>query len=305
MPQLLCAFPQAQYFSLGFLAKFFVPFLSQYCLFALVFFSSQIAEVVTEPIPRASDSREREEGLSNLLPLLHRPQSTLHRCSRPQPPDLTTAQRNGRAKENGNNGNSGNPGGLVADRSEPLAFFLCGLLVSYVCGGDLPSLTAIVRSLLLRYFFASLVVPFFVVPYFAIPIFPFFFSVVRSLRHFGLCYALAPLLSRTITISGTFVAYPCSFVVPLFHCSSAGGRFLCLDWYFPLPHLNFLFVLVGVPVLELGAQFIQFWSLELNSTCQVFLRPFFLSCFFLNFFFIFYLFVVFKNVFSCFSPKNK
>lgn len=135
--------------------------------------------------------------------------------------------------------------------------------------------------------------------------FPFFFSVVRSLRHFGLCYALAPLLSRTITISGTFVAYPCCFVVPLFHCSSAGGRFLCLDWYFPLPHLNFLFVLVGVPVLELGAQFIQFWSLELNSTCQVFLRPFFLSCFFLNFFFIFYLFVVFKNVFSCFSPKNK
>ncbi len=84
LPQLLCAFPQAQYFSLGFLAKFFVPFLSQYCLFALVFFSSQIAEVVTEPIPRASDSREGEEGLSNLLPLLHRPQSTLHRCCRPQ-----------------------------------------------------------------------------------------------------------------------------------------------------------------------------------------------------------------------------
>ncbi len=48
LPQLLCAFPQAQYFLLGFLAKFFVPFLSQYCLFALVFFSSQIAEVVTE-----------------------------------------------------------------------------------------------------------------------------------------------------------------------------------------------------------------------------------------------------------------
>lgn len=166
LPQLLCAFPQAQYFSLGFLAKFFVPFLSQYCLFALVFFSSQIAEVVTEPIPRASDSREREEGLSNLLPLLHRPQSTLHRCSRPQPPDLTTAQRNGRAKENGNNGNSGNPEGLVADRGEPSAFFLCGLLVSYVCGGDLPSLTAIVRSLLLRYFFASLVVPYFAIPFF-------------------------------------------------------------------------------------------------------------------------------------------
>lgn len=124
LPQILCAFPQAQYFSLGFLAKFFVPFLSQYCLFALVFFSSQIAEVVTEPIPRASiprasDSREGEEGLSNLLPLLHRPQSTLHRCSRPQPPDLATTQRNGRAKENGNNGNSGNPGGLVADRGEP------------------------------------------------------------------------------------------------------------------------------------------------------------------------------------------
>jgi len=204
LPQLLCAFPQAQYFSLGFLAKFFVPFLSQYCLFALVFFSSQIAEVVTEPIPRASDSREREEGLSNLLPLLHRPQSTLHRCSRPQPPDLTTAQRNGRAKENGNNGNSGNPGGLVADRGEPLAFFLCGLLVSYVCGGDLPSLTAIVRSLLLRYFFASLVVPFFVVPYFAIPIFLFF---SRLFGRFAISAFAMPLLRCSLA--------PSPFQVPL------------------------------------------------------------------------------------------
>jgi hypothetical protein len=57
--------------------------------------------------------------------------------------------------------------------------------------------------------------------------------------------------------------------------------------------------------LELGAQFVQFWSLELNSTCKVFLQPFFLSCFFLNFFFIFYLLVVFKNVISCLSPKQK
>ncbi len=95
-----------------------------------------------------------------------------------------------------------------------------------------------------------------------------FFSVVRLLRHFGLCYGLAPLLSRTI--SGTFIAYACCSVVPLFHCSSAGGCFLCLDWYFRLPHFSptpsQLFVCscwsssFGAwgsicPVLELGAQF--------------------------------------------------
>ncbi len=187
--------------------------------------------------------------------------------------------------------------------------FSCVIL----CSGDLPSPTAIVRSLLLRYFFASLVVP-----YFAIPFFRCFFSVVRMLRHFGLCYALGPLLSRTI--SGTFVAYPCWFVVPLFHCSSAGGCFLCLDWHFRLPRFSpsssQLFVCscwsssFGAwgsirPVLELGAQFVQFWSLELISTCKVFFQPFFLSCFFLNFFFSFYLLVVFQNVISCFPPKQK
>jgi hypothetical protein len=57
--------------------------------------------------------------------------------------------------------------------------------------------------------------------------------------------------------------------------------------------------------LELGAQFVQFWSLELISTCKVFFQPFFLSCFFLNFFFSFYLLVVFQNVISCFPPKQK
>jgi hypothetical protein len=57
--------------------------------------------------------------------------------------------------------------------------------------------------------------------------------------------------------------------------------------------------------LELGAEYIWFWNLELNSTCKVFFQPFFLSCFFLNLFFIFYLLVVFKNVISRFSPKQK
>jgi hypothetical protein len=57
--------------------------------------------------------------------------------------------------------------------------------------------------------------------------------------------------------------------------------------------------------LELGAQFIHFWSLGLNSTCKVFFQPFFLSCFFLNFFFHFLFVGFFKNDFSCFSHQKQ
>jgi hypothetical protein len=50
--------------------------------------------------------------------------------------------------------------------------------------------------------------------------------------------------------------------------------------------------------LELGAQFIQFWSLELNSTCKVFYKPFFLNIFFS--FFICWLFS--KIIIHAFPP---
>jgi hypothetical protein len=90
-----------------------------------------------------------------------------------------------------------------------------------------------------------------------------FISVVLLLRHFGLCYALAPLLSRTIsgTLS-TLVASLFPYFIALLQVSAFFVQIgLSLFLISLLPHLNVLFVLVGVPVLELGA-----WSLGLNSS---------------------------------------
>lgn len=133
-----------------------------------------------------------------------------------------------------------------------------------------------------------------------------FISVVRLLRHFGLCYALAPLLSRTIsgTLS-TLVASLFPYFIALLQVAAFFVQIgISLFLISLLPHLNFLFVLVGVPVLELGAQFIQFWSLELNSSCKVFFQPFLLSCFFLNFFSFFICWLFSKMFFRAFPPKK-
>ncbi len=160
--------------------------------------------------------------------------------------------------------------------------------------------SSVVRSLLLRYFFASLVVPFFAIPFFRC----FFLgcSVASPFR--------PPLLSRTI--SGTFVAYPCCFVVPLFHCSSAGGCFLCRDWYFPLPHFSpspsQLFV-CSCWSTSFGA-----WSLGLNisgfgtwSSIQLVrfsFNLFFFLVFFSTFFSFFICWLFSKMLFHAF-PQNK
>ncbi len=313
LPQLLCAFPQAQYFSLGFLAKFFVPFLSQYCLFALVFFSSQIAEVVTEPIPRASDSREGEEGLSNLLTLLHRPQSTLHRCSRPQPPRSDNSAKERKGKRKWERREQRKPRrtcsrplwatGVISLRFSCVIRVQRRSSVSYShCKVSLASLFLCFTSCsLFCYSFFSL---FFLGCSDASPFRPLLCPWSVALSHHFRYLCCLPLLIRCSLNSLLF----CRWLLSLSRLAFPSSSFLSfLISTFCLFLLEFQFWSWGSirPVLELGAQVVRFWSLGLNSTCKVFFQPFFLSCFFLNFFFIFYLLVVFKNVISCLSPKQK